>query len=248
MPQTAWGWQISPPEFESWILLLSPDLLAVNKPGSVVCHPSKHGPWSSLIGAAREYLHEDVLHMPSRLDRETSGVVVFARNRIRGSELQRAIQHGRVRKTYTAILEGVLPAPVTVDRPIGRALGSAVFLKQSVRDDGQPAHTDFIPLAHASGRTLARIHPRSGRLHQIRVHASSIGHPVAADKLYGPDETHFLRFIEHGFDETLQRALPLPRQALHASSLEFDLPSGSLSFEAPLAADMDAFWRSLQTS
>lgn len=247
MPQTDWGWQITPAEFESWIFFLSPELVAVNKPGSVVCHPSKHGPWSSLIGAAREYLHEDVLHMPSRLDRETSGVVVFARNSARGSELQRAIQHGRVRKTYTAILDGLLPAPITVDRPIGRALDSHVFLKQDVRDDGQSAQTEFIPLAHAAGRTLARVHPRTGRLHQIRVHAASIGHPVTADKLYGPDESYFLHFIQNGFDERLRQALPLARQALHASSLQFDLPSGPLAFEAPLAADLEAFWHSLQT-
>ena len=248
MPQTDWGWQITPAEFESWIFFLSPELLAVNKPGSVVCHPSKHGPWSSLVGAAREYLREDVLHMPSRLDRETSGVVVFARNRIRGSELQRAIQHGRVRKTYTAILDGLLLDPVTVHRPIARAADSPVFLKQAVRDDGQPAQTEFVPLAHAGGRTLARVHPRTGRLHQIRVHAASLGHPVTADKLYGPDETYFLHFIRHGFDEKLQLALPLPRQALHASSLQFDLPSGALSFEAPLAPDLAAFWRALETS
>lgn len=247
MPKTDWGWQITPAEFESWILFLSPELVAVNKPGSVVCHPSKHGPWSSLIGAAREFLHQDVLHMPSRLDRETSGVVVFARNPTRGSELQRAIQHGRVRKTYIAILDGLLPAPITVDRPIGRALHSHVFLKQDVRDGGQSAQTEFIPLAYAAGRTLARVHPHTGRLHQIRVHAASIGHPVTADKLYGPDESLFLHFIQHGFDARLQQALPHPRHALHAASLEFLLPSGPLAFDAPLAADLDAFWRALQS-
>lgn len=247
MPQTEWGWQITPAELESWILYLSPDLIVLNKPGCVVCHPSKHGPWSSLIGAARESLGAEVLHMPSRLDRETSGVVVFARHRSLGSELQRAIQHGRARKSYAAILDGILEAPVTVDRPIGRAMHSRVFLKQAVRDDGQPAQTTFVPLSHARGRTLARVQPRTGRLHQIRVHAASIGHPVAADKLYGRDESYFLHFIQHGFDQTLQRALPLPRQALHASSLIFDLPSGALAFEAPLAADLDAFWRSLES-
>lgn len=247
MPQTDWGWLITPEEFQSWLFFLSPDLAAVNKPGLVVCHPSKHGPWSSLIGAAREFLQEDTLHMPSRLDRETSGIVLFARHRELGSQLQRAIQHRLVRKSYTAILDGILPNPVTVDRPIARSTTSAVFLKQEVRDDGQPALTEFIPLAHASGRTLARIHPHTGRLHQIRVHAASIGHPVTADKLYGPDETLFLHFLQHGYDETLRQSLPLPRQALHACSLTFDLPDGPLSFEAPLAADLAAFWQSLET-
>lgn len=239
---------IAPAELESWILSVSADLLVVNKPGLVVCHPSKHGPWSSLIGAAREYLGEAVLHMPSRLDRETSGAVVFARNRELGSRLQRAIQHSRVRKTYTAILDGTLSEPVVVDQPIGRAAHSSVFLKQAVRPDGQAAQTEFHPLAHAGGRTLARIHPRTGRLHQIRVHAAFLGHPVTADKLYGPDETHFLRFIQHGFDDVLRASLPLPRQALHAASLIFQLPAGELRFDAPLAADIADYWRALESS
>ncbi|MBI4891608.1 MAG: RNA pseudouridine synthase [Acidobacteria bacterium] len=247
MPRTDWGWLVTPAELDSWTLLLTPDLFAVNKPGHVLCHPSKFGPWSSLVGAAREFLGEPVLHMPSRLDRETSGAVLFARNRVLGSSLQRAIQHHRVHKTYTAVLDGILSTPITVDQPLGRDPHSAVFLKQAVVPDGSPSQTEFEPLAHAGNHTLVRVRPRTGRLHQIRVHAAFLGHPVTGDKLYGPDETLFLRFIRNGFDETLQRALPLSRQALHASSLVFQLPAGELRIDAPLAADIDAFWHSLQT-
>ncbi len=247
MPRTDWGWLLTPAELESWTLLLTADLFAVNKPGHVLCHPSKFGPWSSLIGAAREYLGEPVLHMPSRLDRETSGAVLFARNRELGSTLQRAIQHHRVHKTYTAILDGILSSPVTVDEPLGRDAHSSVFLKQAVRPDGYPSHTEFEPIACAANHTLTRIRPRTGRLHQIRAHAAFLGHPVTGDKLYGPDENHFLHFIQHGFDETLQQALPLSRQALHASSLVFQLPGGELRIDAPLADDIDTYWRSLQT-
>ena len=245
MPRTDWGWQITPEELAGWILREDSELLVVNKPGAVVCHPSKYGPWSSLIGACREYLGADVLHMPSRLDRETSGVVVFARRRELGSRLQRAIQHGQVNKTYLAILCGQLDGPLTVDQPIGRAGTSPVFIKQAVREGGQPAVTDFVPLEQRAGYTLARIHPHSGRLHQIRVHAAHIGHAVAADKLYGPDDTLFLEFISHGFSARLAEALPLPRQALHAVRLEFRLDDMLLSFEAPLAADLAAFWAGL---
>lgn len=245
VPKTASGWMITPEELRSWILDERPEWLVVNKPAGVVCHPSKHGPWSSLVGAAREYLGEPVLHMPSRLDRETSGVVVLVRQRELGSRMQRAIQEGRVRKRYLAILEGTLEGPREVDLPIGRAVGSHVFLKQAVRDDGQPARTRFTPLEHRAGKTLARIEPETGRLHQIRVHAAAIGHPVCGDKLYGPDETLFLEFIREGFTGRLRRMLGAERQMLHAEELVFALGGGETRFHAPLAEDMRAFWESL---
>lgn len=237
---------ITPEELRSWILDERPEWLVVNKPAGVVCHPSKHGPWSSLIGAAREYLGEPVLHMPSRLDRETSGVVVLVRQRELGSRMQRAIQEGRVRKRYLAILEGTLEGPRDVDLPLGRALNSHVFLKQAVRPDGYPARTRFIPVEHRGGRTLARVEPETGRLHQIRVHAAAIGHPVCGDKLYGPDETLFLEFVRHGFTEKHRQLLGAERQMLHAEELVFTLEGRETRFHAPLAADMRLFWESLR--
>lgn len=245
MPRTDWGWLITPEELASWILFLDRRLLVINKPGHVLCHPSKQGPWSSLVGAAREYLDAPVLHMPSRLDRETSGLVLLARDRDLGSQLQRAIQHGQVRKSYLAILTGILSAPTEVDQPLGPATGSEVRLKRAVNPEGQAAHTLFEPLEHAAGYTLAQVRPTTGRLHQIRIHAAHIGHPVAGDKLYGPDEAHFLHFLNHGYDAHLHAALGFHRHALHAASLVFELESGPLAFEAPLAADMVDFWQSL---
>jgi len=93
MPLTDTGWLITPDELKSWILHEDEEVVVINKPGLVLCHPSKSGAWSSLVGACREYFGSDRLHMPSRLDRETSGVVVFARTQELGSLLQRAIQH-----------------------------------------------------------------------------------------------------------------------------------------------------------
>src|SRR5258708_39034869 len=104
MPATDRGWMITPEELQSWIIHDTADLLVVNKPALVVCHPSKQGPWSSLIGACRDYLGLERLHMPSRLDRATSGVAVFATNRATASRLQKAPQHPRTRKDYWAIL------------------------------------------------------------------------------------------------------------------------------------------------
>lgn len=245
VPLTGWGWLITPDELRAWALELTPDWLVVNKPALVVCHPSKHGPWSSLVGAAREWLGQAALHMPSRLDRETSGVVVLVRRRSLASAMQRAVQNGQARKSYLAILEGELKSETRVDLPIGRAAGSRVFLKQGVCAGGYPARTRFVPLERRGGRTLARVEPETGRLHQIRVHAAAIGHPVCGDKLYGPDETLFLEFLRYGSTEKHRRLLGAERQMLHAERIRFELPCGAVSFQAPVAADLSAFWESL---
>lgn len=241
MPATEWGWLVTLEEFESWVIDDSPELAVLNKPAGVVCHPSKHGPWSSLIGAAREYFSAEVLHMPFRLDRETSGVWLVAKTRERGVELQRAVQERRVRKTYLAIVEGKLSSAVDVDQPIGRAENSMVWLKQEVRPDGQTAFTRFEPLSTNGAFTLARVSPSTGRLHQIRVHAAWLGYPLVGDKIYGPDETLFVDFIEHGYSGRVAELLPLSRHALHCESVVFDLDSQTLEFFAPMPEDLAAF-------
>lgn len=232
MPGREWGWEITPEELRDWILYEDERLLVVNKPGLVVCHPSKHGPWSSLIGAAREYLGEERLHMPSRLDRETSGVVVFARNAVLGSELQRAIQRREIAKTYHALLYGELTEAVTVDQVIGAHPASAVNIRRAVGVEGQAAVTHFEPLRWGGGFTLAQVRPETGRLHQIRVHAQWMGHAVVGDKIYGPDERWFLKFLETGWVEEMRAELVLERQALHAS--EWECARLGLKFTAPL--------------
>ena len=230
MPRTDWGWLVTPEELQSWILYEDPDLFAVNKPGLVVCHPSKHGPWSSLVGACREYLGLERLHMPSRLDRETSGIVVFAKTPKLATRLQVAMQERRVRKTYHALLVGELRESVVVDQPLGPHPSSKVWIRQAVVPGGVAARTRFEPIGCEAGNTLARIIPETGRLHQIRVHAAWLGHPVAADKIYGPDELLFLEFLEQGWTPRLAAALPFEHQALHASDWSF----ANYAFRAPL--------------
>jgi len=242
MPLTDRGWTITPEELRSWIIRESDDLLVIDKPGLVVCHPSKHGPWSSLIGACREYLGIDRLHMPSRLDRETSGVVLFAKNSVTASRLQKAVQHRQLRKTYYAVLNDVLTERREVDRPLARNIDAEFSSTQRVVDEGgSPAVTVFEPIAWGGGYTLARVLPQTGRTHQIRVHAAWLGHSIAGDKLYGSDPGLMLEFVKEGFTPRLEAALPLRRHALHASELAFDLDGSEEIFRAPLAKDIVDF-------
>ena len=237
---------IKPEEFPSWILSEDADLVVVNKPGWVVCHPSKNGPWSSLVGAAREHYQTERLHLVARLDRETSGLVLLARHRKAASILQQAFENRMTTKTYLAILEGELRERHEVSRALEGDPTSAVAVKQRVSTDGTgvKAQTTFVPLAYGGGRTLCKVRPHSGRKHQIRVHAQWLGHPIAGDKLYGADETLYLEFTREGLTQRLQAALPLPRQALHAWKLELHAPGApQAQFQAPVHEDMTRFMR-----
>jgi 23S rRNA pseudouridine1911/1915/1917 synthase len=242
MPRTDWGWLVTAEELRSWIIYEDDALLVVNKPAHVLCHPSKHGPWSSLVGACRELLSADRLHLVFRLDRETSGVVVLARTAELGSRLQRAVAQRRVRKTYLGILTGCLEESRTVDAPIGPDRDSSFAARQWViADSGSLASTTFEPISHADGYTLARINLHTGRRHQIRVHAAFIGHALLGDKLYGPDQRLMLQFMREGFTEELRRQLVLDRHALHASEIEFDADVWEQRFVAPWPDDLERF-------
>jgi 23S rRNA pseudouridine1911/1915/1917 synthase len=234
---------IAPEELPGWILHEDEHLLVINKPGDVVCHPSKAGPWSSLIGALREHTGLPVMHLIFRLDRETSGVVVLAKDASTASRLQRAMQERRVTKSYLVILTGDLREAVTVDQPLGDDVTTPVFIKTCVRPDGKPAVTRFEPLAANGDFTLARAMPETGRKHQIRAHAHWLGHTVVGDKIYGPDPRHYLEFIDHGWTDALAAKLLLPRQALHCAEIDLTAAGAPQIFRAPLAEDMHAFCR-----
>ena len=233
--------QISPGELDSWVIHEDARLLVVNKPGDVVCHPSKHGPWSSLVGAARERCSLPTVHLVFRLDRETSGIVVLAKDPGTASRLQGAMQGRRVGKTYVAILTGELRGPVRVEQPLGDDTASPVFMKSAVCAGGQPAATFFEPLSIAGGFTLARVVTETGRKHQIRAHAQWLGHSVVGDKIYGPDARLYLEFIDRGWGPGLEERLLLPRQALHCSRIDLGAGEEPGDFEAPLPPDMLAF-------
>lgn len=234
---------IDPGEIPGWILFEDDRLLVVNKPGDVVCHPSKAGPWSSLVGALREYTGLPTVHLVFRLDRETSGVVVLAKDARMASRLQVAMQERRIGKSYLAILTGELRDAVTVDQPLGDDLSSPVFVKSAVVTDGsgQSAVTHFTPQAAGRGLTLARVVTTTGRKHQIRAHAQWLGYPLVGDKIYGPDARLYLDFIDGGWTPALAERLLLPRQALHCAAIDLRTPGLPPAFVAPLPADLRDF-------
>ncbi len=233
-------------ELQTWIVREDADLLVINKPGWLVCHPSKNGPLSSLVGAVREYTGADKLHLVARLDRETSGLIVFAKRPAMARKYQMAIQNRIVKKTYLAILEGALNESIRVDQSIARRREGLVHVKNEVSyvRGAQSAITEFAPIASGGGYTLAKVLPVTGRKHQIRVHAEWLDHQIVADKIYGPDESLYIEFIENGWTERLDAALPLKRQALHCYQYTFEFPGEPVTLTAPLRQDMRRFCES----
>jgi 23S rRNA pseudouridine1911/1915/1917 synthase len=229
---------VEPGELQHWILEEDDDLLVINKPGWLVCHPSKNGPASSLVGAVRSYLGYDKLHLVSRLDRETSGLILFAKHKDSARRYQMTLQNRQVKKTYLALLEGILSHSIEVDKPLTNDKNSPVHIQQKVVGSGGEnlpvAYTFFEPVATGTAHTLCRVYPTSGRKHQIRAHAKFIGHPIVGDKLYGPDPLLYLSFIEFGWTPEHAQKLTLERHALHCSALHFTFPDmSSRQFSAP---------------
>jgi len=213
----------------------SEEWLVVDKAAGILIHPTKPSGPRTLWDAARDLLAYEIANgaqvsIINRLDRETSGLVLLAKTREAARHFAGAMEAGRIRKGYRALVFGWPPDDLfTVDAPIAR-LGefgpSRIWLKRGVHPGGDPAVTVFrvVERAHSvRGRfALVEAAPRTGRTHQIRVHLSYAGFPVIGDKLYGPSEDWYLRFIETGWTAELEEALWLPRHALHSAELEVD--------------------------
>jgi len=229
-------------EFESWILYEDEHILVINKPGWLVCHPSKNGPLSSLVGASKEYLGFDTLHLASRLDRETSGVVLLAKHRKSAGYWQKGIEKKRICRSYLAIVEGKFPETQKISTFLGKDPSSVVYVKQRVTQESRKskhATSIFSPIISNQGYTLCSVQTLTGRKHQIRIHAQWAGFPLVGEKLYGKDENIYLDFCTTGWRDEWLSLLGMHRQALHGRCL-FDMDEKN-KFLAPLPKDLTHF-------
>jgi 23S rRNA pseudouridine1911/1915/1917 synthase len=203
------------------------DLLVINKPAGLVCHPTKGDEYSSLIGRIRLHLNGSAKpHLIHRLDRETSGIVLAAKNPETAGELGKIWEARAVKKEYLAITHGhVKEGQGFIDAPIGPDEYSKTFIKDCVRPDGTPSQTEYWVEKHfhRDGKdfSLLRVVPRTGRKHQIRIHLQHIGHSIVGDKIYGGDEDLYLSFVKNNLTDEQRVQLILPHQALHARALGF---------------------------
>jgi 23S rRNA pseudouridine1911/1915/1917 synthase len=247
------------------------DLLVINKPAGLVCHPTKGDEFSSLISRVRLHvaagvppdslepgtptpdslkaelqLHRDQPQMVNRLDRETSGLVLVAKTGTAARELRRWWEKHLVAKEYLAIVHGH-PAPDqgTIDAPLGRDEASHVAIKDCVRPDGAAARTDFVVLSRftrAEGAfSLLQLLPHNGRKHQLRIHLAHLGHPIVGDKIYGGDEDLYLAFVGDRLTEAQRARLLLPWHALHARQLRFPWRGAEALFRAEPESWFTAF-------
>jgi 23S rRNA pseudouridine1911/1915/1917 synthase len=233
----------------------SADWIVVEKPPFLQAHPSKPDGSFTLWHGLRELLAFEMANggqvsIINRLDRETSGLMLVCKTAAAARKFSRLMEQRRIHKEYLALVWGWPERDeYAIDAPIarqGERAPSRIWLKQAVHPAGAPSQTRvrveqrFVRETSNGLRfSLVRAFPETGRMHQIRVHLAHIGHPVVGDKIYGPDERHYLEFIETGWTPALERALLLPRHALHSSKLHAtDGAGGEWLWETGLPGDL----------
>ena len=210
------------------VLYEDEDIIALNKPAGMPTHPS-HDHQEDTLANGLAYLFDQreapfVFRAVNRLDRDTSGIVLVAKNRGSAFALSRAMSEGKIAKTYLAVVVGTVAADGAVEKAICRRAESLMERIVCPPSEGQYAKTVYHPIAAQNGLSLLSVHPLTGRTHQIRVHLASIGYPICGDTLYGDPAG----------------SPHIGRQALHALSLTFPRPSDGevITVSAPLHTDL----------
>ena len=214
------------------------DILIINKPFGLVTHPGA-GNWEGTLANALLHYNADLSRLDRagivhRLDKNTSGLMVVAKNPKSQKNLVEQFQIHSVEREYSAIVYGNMISGGTVDDPIGR--DSKDRIKQAVRVNGKNAVTHYRVIDRYANHTHIKATLETGRTHQIRVHLSSIGHPLVGDPLYGG----MLRFPKKASEEIKEALKAFQRQALHSKKLTLIHPtSGSeMSWKIELPDDM----------
>lgn len=218
------------PDIPLDIVYQDTDLLVLNKPAGLVVHPANGHADDTLVNALLAHVPDlagiggvqrpGIVH---RLDKDTSGLLLVAKNDAAHHHLQAQFKARSVDKVYLALVEGhVSPPRGLIDAPIGRDPRDRK--KMAVATSGRPAQTEYRVLETLDDTSLVEANLLTGRTHQIRVHLASIGYPIVGDRLYGRRKSRHT----------------LSRQFLHAWRLAFDLPSSGerVTFTAPLPEDL----------
>ena len=233
---------IVPVDLPIHIIYEDEDLMVIDKPADMPVHPSIGNYENTLANAAAWYFHRQdipfVFRCINRLDRDTTGLLILAKHMLSGAILSDQMKKRAIHRTYLAITEGKTDPAGTIDSPIGRT-DQSLILRQVDHENGDSACTHYLqkcwhpktfypetlPVPQ-DGLSLIQLQLETGRTHQIRVHMTSIGHPLIGDTLYNP-ETALMN-----------------RQALHSYRLAFTHPvtGVSLEFTSPLPEDMAEFF------
>ena len=201
------------------ILYEDEDIVAVNKGRSLPIHPSQNHHGDTLANAMMHYYSGEkfTFRVITRLDKDTSGVVLLAKNPLSGAILGEEMKIGNIKKEYVALVNGkVNPLKGLIEAPIKRREESVIL--RCVAPDGKDAVTEYETVAESGKLSLVRLHPLTGRTHQIRVHLSYIGNPIFGDDLYGaPQKDERVRlhcskitFLHPITDEIMEVKAPIP--------------------------------------
>ena len=212
------------------------DVLAVNKPPFLLVHPTSPAHRNTLSHGIAFHFQQQRLRAKvrpvHRIDRDTSGLVLMAKNAMAHQRLDAQLRDRTLQREYLALVDGVVGEDDgVIDAPIGRDRARPQLRVVDAGPRGEAALTRFWVVERLNGATLLRLELETGRTHQIRVHLTHVGHPVLGDRQYGRAGTDLLR-----------------RQALHASRLSFLQPTSGarVDCEAPLPEDLEALRQQLR--
>ena len=213
------------------ILYEDDSLVVPSKPANMPTHPS-HDHYDDTVANALAYRYQKmgvpfVFRPINRLDRNTSGLLLVARNKLSAGRLTHSLDEGRIQKTYLAVLDGEMQGEGgVIDACLHRTAKSIIVREvcSPGAPDADPARTEYRVLCVQNGHTLVEARPITGRTHQLRVHFASLGHPITGDDMYGTPSDR------------------IGRHALHARSLAFPHPETGdvMRLQAPLPEDLAA--------